>query len=200
LRGRNDLAVVLLGHARQEVGYESSGWIGLGMLLPIVSVFIFLFLVFSESPNERRLRLATGNGRLVEEIPPSLRGAVGRRTTAHGVSCVRCRNYPARCPLSRLWDRFTISPAGQPATRARYKPLLDRLFEGYQREGLTMPYTMEDFRREYIKEHLKDLTLKERLEGVSAKEVLKVLPRDEIENYVQHEKGAVSSRKRKKKK
>src|SRR5262249_23531038 len=41
--------------------------------------------------------------------------------------------------------------------------LLARLFKGYQREGLTMPYTMEDFRRDYVKEHLKKLTLEERL-------------------------------------
>jgi len=30
-----------------------------------------------------------------------------------------------------------------------------------------MPYTMEDFRRDYAKEHLKDLTPDERLEGLS---------------------------------
>src|SRR4029077_1353506 len=41
--------------------------------------------------------------------------------------------------------------------------LLGQLFEGYEREGLAMPYTMEDFRRDYVKEHLKDLTLQERL-------------------------------------
>jgi hypothetical protein len=57
--------------------------------------------------------------------------------------------------------------------------LLGQLFEGYEREGLTMPYTMEDFRRDYVKEHLKDLTLKERLEGLSPEERLEGLSPDE---------------------
>ncbi len=57
--------------------------------------------------------------------------------------------------------------------------LLGRLFEGYQREGLTMPYTMEDFRRDYVKEHLKDLTLEERLQGLSAEDLLERLSPEE---------------------
>lgn len=35
-----------------------------------------------------------------------------------------------------------------------------------------MPYTMEDFRRDYVKEHLKDLRLDERLEGLSPEQLL----------------------------
>jgi len=34
--------------------------------------------------------------------------------------------------------------------------LLNQLFEGYEREGLAMPYTIQDFRRDYVKEHLID--------------------------------------------
>lgn len=41
---------------------------------------------------------------------------------------------------------------------------------------MAVPYTMEDFRRDYVKEHLKDLTPEERLEGL--------LP-EEIERYLQ---------------
>lgn len=36
-----------------------------------------------------------------------------------------------------------------------------------------MPYTMEDFRRDYVKEHLKDLTVEEILEGMSTEDILK---------------------------
>jgi hypothetical protein len=57
--------------------------------------------------------------------------------------------------------------------------LLGQLFEGYEREGLTMPYTMQDFRRDYVKEHLKDLTPDERLEGLSPDERLEGLSPDE---------------------
>ena len=38
-----------------------------------------------------------------------------------------------------------------------------------------MPYTMQDFQRDYTKEHLKDLTLAERVEGLSPEELSQVL-------------------------
>jgi hypothetical protein len=40
-----------------------------------------------------------------------------------------------------------------------------------------MPYTMQDFRRDYVKEHLKDLTVEERLRGVPPKTIEKYLQR-----------------------
>jgi hypothetical protein len=57
--------------------------------------------------------------------------------------------------------------------------LLHRLFEGYKKEGLAMPYTMADFRRDYVKEHLKDLTPDEWLESLPTQEILKALPPEE---------------------
>jgi hypothetical protein len=63
--------------------------------------------------------------------------------------------------------------------------LLDRLFKQYQREGLTMPYTMEDFRRDYVKEHLKDLTPEERLAGLSPEERLAGLTPEQIAELLQ---------------
>ncbi len=72
-----------------------------------------------------------------------------------------------------------------------------------------MPYTMEDFRRDYAKEHLKDLTLDERLEGLSAKELLQRfsleerlegLSPEQIENYFQHRKLPPTSPSKRKKK
>lgn len=77
--------------------------------------------------------------------------------------------------------------------------LLGQLFEGYAREGVAMPYTMEDFRRDYVKEHLKDLTLDERLEGLSAEELLQRLSPDQIVKYLQRHKQVPKDPKRKKK-
>jgi hypothetical protein len=57
--------------------------------------------------------------------------------------------------------------------------LLHRLFEQYRKEGVQMPYTMEDFRRDYVKEHLKDLSPEERLEGLPPEELLKRLSLEE---------------------
>jgi hypothetical protein len=39
-----------------RLGYDWPGFIGLGMLVPIINFFVLLFLVFSESPNEQKLR------------------------------------------------------------------------------------------------------------------------------------------------
>jgi hypothetical protein len=78
--------------------------------------------------------------------------------------------------------------------------LLGQLFEGYEREGVTMPYTMQDFRRDYVKEHLKDLTVEERLEGLSPDERLRGLSPDQIETYLRRRKERRAPPKRKKKK
>lgn len=48
--------------------------------------------------------------------------------------------------------------------------LLVQLFEGFQAEGLAMPFTMEDFRRQFVKEHFPQLSDEEQ------EEVLRRLP------------------------
>jgi hypothetical protein len=58
------------------------------------------------------------------------------------------------------------------------------LFEGYQREGIKMPYTMEDFQREYAMKHFKDLTPEERLEAqkhLTPEQVLAGLSPEQVE-------------------
>jgi hypothetical protein len=58
--------------------------------------------------------------------------------------------------------------------------LLQRLLEQYRKEGVPMPYTLEDFRRDYVKEHLKDLTTEERLAGLSAEQRIEGLPPEQL--------------------
>ena len=53
--------------------------------------------------------------------------------------------------------------------------IVNQLFADYRVEGLTMPYTMADFRRDYVREHVNDLTPEERLA---------VLPPERIEAYL----------------
>jgi hypothetical protein len=48
--------------------------------------------------------------------------------------------------------------------------LLGQLFEKFQQEGFAMPYTMEDFKRDFIKEHFPQLSAQEQ------EEVLRRLP------------------------
>jgi hypothetical protein len=82
--------------------------------------------------------------------------------------------------------------------------LLNQLFQGYEREGLTMPYTMEDFRRDFRKQFIKELTPEERLEGLSPEETKQLLQKgleglspEEIDQLVQKVKAAPSSSARK---
>ena len=50
--------------------------------------------------------------------------------------------------------------------------LLQRLFEGYRKEGRSMPYTMADFMRDYKQEQLSELTVEERLAGLAPEQVI----------------------------
>src|SRR6266436_6522825 len=59
------------------------------------------------------------------------------------------------------------------------------IFEGFEQEGIAMPYTMKDFRRDFVKEHF---TPEERLEGLTPEERLQSLPPDEIERYLKRRK------------
>jgi hypothetical protein len=62
---------------------------------------------------------------------------------------------------------------------------IDQLFEGYRREGINMPYTIEQYRRDYAKQHLKDLTPEERLEGLTPEELLAGLSPEQLERLLE---------------
>jgi hypothetical protein len=119
--------------------------------------------------------------------------------------------------LSASPDQVSYGVSHYQQRSADTSTLLGKLFEGYEREGLIMTYTMEDFRRDYVKEHLKDLTPDERLEGLSPDERLEGLSPDErleglspderlqglspedIEKYLKRPRHSPRARKRKKK-
>ena len=54
-----------------------------------------------------------------------------------------------------------------------------QLIKVYQLEGLPMPYTMEQFRKEFDSQYLERMPIEERLRGVSLDELLRVLSREE---------------------
>ncbi len=60
--------------------------------------------------------------------------------------------------------------------RQNYSKLINKLYQYYHIEGIAMPYTWEDFEREYDQELLERLTPEERLKGLPAEERLKGLP------------------------
>ena len=59
------------------------------------------------------------------------------------------------------------------------RAVLNQLYELYQREGVVMPYTMEDFEKDFTREHLHLLPPEERLKGLPPEERLKGLPAEE---------------------
>jgi hypothetical protein len=78
--------------------------------------------------------------------------------------------------------------------------LLVQLFEGLQAEGFPMPYTMEDFQRQFVKEHfpklkpeeqgdvIKSLPPEVRLAGLSAEQIRQYLDRLPAEQLAPHRK------------
>jgi hypothetical protein len=69
--------------------------------------------------------------------------------------------------------------------------IVGQLFEGYRREGLPMPYTMQDFIQEYVRDHLDRLTAEDRkdfvrkhLDELPAEDLLAALSPEQIEAYL----------------
>jgi flagellar motor switch protein FliG len=61
--------------------------------------------------------------------------------------------------------------------------LINQLLQEYQREEIAMPYTMQDFRRDYAKEHFKDLTPEEQqdvIKDLTPEQRLKDLPPEQV--------------------
>lgn len=95
------------------------------------------------------------------------------------IRVVVLRHLP-RNAHNALWHLFSAAPEQVAFAAGVYHPrseetstLLHELVKGYRKEGLAMPYTMDDFRREYAKE-----IEEERRE--LAKELLKIMPPEEI--------------------
>jgi hypothetical protein len=52
--------------------------------------------------------------------------------------------------------------------------VLNEMFQRFEKEGIQMSYTVEDFKREVLKKSLPSLSVQERLEGLRAEDVLNV--------------------------
>ena len=55
----------------------------------------------------------------------------------------------------------------------RERAVLNQLYELYKKEGVVMPYTMEDFNRDFTREHLHLLPPEERLRGLTPETIFK---------------------------
>lgn len=70
--------------------------------------------------------------------------------------------------------------------------LLTLLYEGLEAEGVAMPFTMEDFRRQFLRESLQRLSPKERakmLKAIPPEERLAGLTEEQIREYLDRLSG-----------
>jgi hypothetical protein len=86
----------------------------------------------------------------------------------------------------------------------RDRAILNQLYEFYKQKGAVMPYTMDDFTRDFVSEHihvlsagevlnryspekrLEGLPAEKRLEGLSIEEILQKLPPEKIEAFLRN--------------
>jgi hypothetical protein len=85
-----------------------------------------------------------------------------------------------------LWNLFSGVPETVQCAAAKFREqtgdvssILNKLFETYALEGLRMPYTIEDFRRDCARDWLPLLTPEERIKGLPPEERIKGLPPEE---------------------
>jgi hypothetical protein len=72
--------------------------------------------------------------------------------------------------------------------------IVNQLFGQYRKEGLAMPYTMEDFRREVALEYLEQLTPEERLRGLTLRQRLSgATPKEILQQLSDAEKAQIKA-------
>ncbi len=93
-------------------------------------------------------------------------------------------NEVSREEHNSFWHLFSAVPANIQYGAAHYRQrtddastILNHVFKNYQQEGVVMPYTIEDFRRDVAKEYLSTLSPEERLAGLSSEEIEALLER-----------------------
>ena len=127
--------------------------------------------------------------------PAGLLSATGAREVVGGVYEIRVLSREVRVivtnrlPLEQrnaVLAFFSFDAGGVTFALNNYRwhmedgsTVINQLLEKYSLEGIDMPYTMEQFRRDYIKAHITDLDPEERLKGLKAEERLRGLKTEE---------------------
>ena len=89
-------------------------------------------------------------------------------------------------PKNAVWQLFSAVPKTVAAGAMHYQwrspvsSVMNELLKNYNLEGIiTMPYTIEDYQRDYAREYIDKLTPEEILESYPLEELLKKLPMEE---------------------
>jgi hypothetical protein len=81
---------------------------------------------------------------------------------------------------SGVADNFAYGNSYYRWHHSKGKQLLNQLYELYLKEEIVMPYTWEDFDRDYAKAHVHLLTPEDRLSGLPVEDRLRGLPVEEV--------------------
>lgn len=94
-----------------------------------------------------------------------------------------------------VWQLFSATPEHVKYGASHYQwhsdelsTILYELYQRYRLEGIAMPYTVNDFYREFTKSHLDWLNVQERLNGISPEELLDTLLSGDFLAHVSPEK------------
>jgi hypothetical protein len=90
-------------------------------------------------------------------------------------------------------ERVRFGAAHYHQRSADTSTLITTLFEHYQLEGVPMPYTMEEFKRDFLKEHINELPPEDRLKGMPLEELARILSREQIEAILEKKREAEES-------
>jgi len=92
--------------------------------------------------------------------------------------------------FNAIWQLFSAVPehVRYGASHYRWKTeistVMNDLFRKYNTEGVIMPYTVEDYKRDYARRYLHSLTPEEVLESFSAEEKLRTIPIQDVVKYL----------------
>ena len=101
-----------------------------------------------------------------------------------GTDCIRLivlSEIPQK-KQNAVWHLFSGIPQKVKFAMSEYRrhtqemsTIINQLFENYQLEGVSMPYTLENFQKDYVKNHLDLLSSEDRLQGLSSEDRLQGL-------------------------
>ena len=84
-----------------------------------------------------------------------------------------------KAPRNTIWQLFSTQPEKVQDAIDHYSKagteintIINEMFDKYNLEGINMPYTLQDFRKDYVRAALDSLTVEERLAGLPPEQVL----------------------------
>jgi hypothetical protein len=99
-----------------------------------------------------------------------------------------------------IWQLFSADPERIQFGAINYEwrmpdisTIINDLFNNYKIEGIAMPYTIDDYKRDYVLEHIHKLPIEDRLKGLSRNDLIEALDK-QLKNLSKSEKEELLKR------